>query len=243
MKEKKVEQSDLIGNIKDFPIEIVQAMVDEQVRQGNKANVINFQLKPGNDVTEGGFRWSNSVEGFTFWEEVIHYKNFNLFFQKYPNKQSITIKIPDGYEIDNEKSTFTNIVFKPIACKYPKSWREAFIGSRICGYWIGNQSEIREANRKAIYSDKNVFKTEKQAKSALAYAQITQLMVLPCYNGDWVPDWNEAITKYCIERTNKNLKKSEHCHLFIPICFKSSEVRDAFLQNNEKLLKQYFEMD
>ena len=243
MKEKKVEQSDLIGNIKDFPIEIVQAMVDEQVRQGNKANVINFQLKPGNDVTEGGFRWSNSVEGFTFWEEVIHYKNFNLFFQKYPNKQSITIKIPDGYEIDNEKSTFTNIVFKPIACKYPKSWREAFIGSRICGYWIGNQSEIREANRKAIYSDKNVFKTEKQAKSALAYAQITQLMALPCYNGDWVPDWNEAITKYCIERTNKNLKKSEHCHLFIPICFKSSEVRDAFLQNNEKLLKQYFEMD
>ncbi len=86
-------------------------------------------------------------------------------------------------------------------------------------------------------------KTEKQAKSALAYAQITQLMALPCYNGDWVPDWNEAITKYCIERTNKNLKKSEHCHLFIPICFKSSEVRDVFLQNNEKLLKQYFEMD
>ena len=36
MKEKKVEQSDLIGEIKDFPIEIVQAMVDEQVRQGNK---------------------------------------------------------------------------------------------------------------------------------------------------------------------------------------------------------------
>lgn len=33
MKGQTVEQSDLIGGIKDFPIEIVQAMVDEQVRQ------------------------------------------------------------------------------------------------------------------------------------------------------------------------------------------------------------------
>lgn len=243
MKEKKVEQSDLIGNIKDFPIEIVQVMVDEQVRQGNKANVIKFQLKPDKDVIEGGFRWFNSVDGVTFWEEVIHRKNFNLFFQKYSNKQSITIKIPDGYEIDTDNSTFTNIVFKPIACKYPKSWEDAFIGSHICGYWANNCSDIIMSDKDAEPCDKNVFKTKKQAKSALAYAQITQLMALPCYNGDWVPDWNEAITKYCIERTNKNLKKSEHCHLFIPICFKSSEVRDAFLQNNEKLLKQYFEMD
>ena len=243
MKEKKVEQSDLIGNIKDFPIEIVQAMVDEQVRQGNKANVINFQLKPGNDVTEGGFRWSNSVEGFTFWDEVIHRKNFNLFFQKYPNKQSITIKIPDGYEIDTDNSTFTNIVFKPIEYKYPNSWDDVFVDSKLNGYCIscGTVSQYFKDNASNI--DSELFKTEKQAKSALAYAQITQLMALPCYNGDWVPDWNEAITKYCIERTNKNLKKSEHCHLFIPICFKSSEVRDAFLQNNEKLLKQYFEMD
>ena len=244
MKEKKVEQSDLIGNIKDFPIEIVQAMVDEQVRQGNKANVINFQLKPGNDVTEGGFRWSNSVEGFTFWEEVIHYKNFNLFFQKYPNKQSITIKIPDGYEIDNEKSTFTNIVFKPIACKYPKSWREAFIGSRICGYWIGNQSEIREANRKAIYSDKNVFKTEKQAKSALAYAQITQLMALPCYNGDWIPDWgNGLFDKYALIRVGNGINLVYRANKFAPIAFKSKEVRESFLKNHEDLLRTYFEMD
>lgn len=243
MKEKKVEQSDLIGEIKDFPIEIVQAMVDEQVRQGNKANVINFQLRPDNDVIKGGFRWSNSVEDFTFWDEVIHHKNFNLFFQKYPNKQSITIKIPDGYEIDTDNSTFTNIVFKPIENKYPNSWDDAFVDSNLNGYCIacGTVSQYFKNNASKI--DTEIYKTEKQAKSALAYAQITQLMALPCYNGDWVPDWNEAITKYCIERTNKNLKKSEHCHLFIPICFKSSEVRDAFLQNNEKLLKQYFEMD
>ena len=43
MKGKTVEQSDLIGAIKDFPIEVVQEMVNEQVRQGNNADVSVFQ--------------------------------------------------------------------------------------------------------------------------------------------------------------------------------------------------------
>ena len=39
----RVEQSDLIGDIKGFPIEVVQKMVDEQIAQRNKANVFFFQ--------------------------------------------------------------------------------------------------------------------------------------------------------------------------------------------------------
>ena len=35
----KVEQSDLVGALKGFPIEVVQEIVNEQVRQGNKADV------------------------------------------------------------------------------------------------------------------------------------------------------------------------------------------------------------
>lgn len=38
----KVKQSDLIGNIKEFPIEVVQKMVDEQIRQGNRPDVSIF---------------------------------------------------------------------------------------------------------------------------------------------------------------------------------------------------------
>ena len=40
MKEYKVKKEDLIGEIKDFPIEVVQKMVDYQVEQGNKADGI-----------------------------------------------------------------------------------------------------------------------------------------------------------------------------------------------------------
>ena len=55
MKGKTVEQSDLIGAIKDFPIEVVQQMVNEQVRQGNKANVSVFQDRATAIGKCGGF--------------------------------------------------------------------------------------------------------------------------------------------------------------------------------------------
>ena len=250
MKGKTVEQSDLIGEIKDFPIEVVQAMVDEQVMQGNKADVYSFCNAKCADVICGGFRFDKSVDGFCFWDEVINRKNFNLFFQKYPKNQyvtekvSISIKVPDGYEIDSEKSTSTNIAFKPIGCKYPKSWEDAFVGNTIRGYWVNNFSDISTANRFACHADRNVFKTEKQAKSSLAYAQITQLMALPCYNGDWIPDWgNGLFDKYSLIRINNAIELILRSDTFSPITFKSKDAQESFLKNNKDLLRQYFQMD
>ena len=100
------------------------------------------------------------------------------------------------------------------------------------------------ADRGALPNDKNVFKTEKQAKSALAYAQITQLMALPCYNGDWIPDWeNGLFDKYALIRTNNVIGLILRCDTFAPIAFKSKGVRESFLKNHEDLLRQYFQMD
>lgn len=250
MKGKTVEQSDLIGEIKDFPIEVVQAMVDEQVMQGKKADAHPFWIDKSACALDGGFRFDKSVDGFCFWDEVINRKNFNLFFQKYPKTQPlpeqkcISIEVPDGYEIDSEKSTFTNIVFKPIECKYPKSWEDAFIDSPICGYWVNKFSEIRKADWNAVSYDKNVFKTEKQAKSALAYAQITQLMALSCYNGDWTPDWgNHSEKKYCPCAIKGQIIPSFEYNEFNHIAFKDFDICESFLKNHEDLLRQYFEMD
>ena len=250
MKGKTVEQSDLIGEIENFPIEVVQRMVDEQVRHGNEADVKAFQRWSSAPVSYGGFVWDNTIDGIDFWEEVISNENFDLFSSKYPKIQSrteqksIKIEIPDGYEIDNEKSTFTNIVFKPIGVKCPKSWEDAFIGNPICGYWIGAPSEIIECDTNALPVDKNVFKTEKQAKSALAYAQITQLMALPCYNGDWIPDWeNRNEEKYFPYRANNIILSGIVYAEFQHVAFKSYDVYKAFIENHEDLLRQYFQMD
>ena len=250
MKGQIVEQSDLIGAIKDFPIEVVQEMVNEQVRQGNKAAAHTFWISECADVLDGGFRFNKSVDGFCFWYEVINRKNFNLFFKKYPKNQysiereSISIKVPDGYEIDSEKSTFTNIVFKTIENKCPKSWKDAFLGNPIHGYWIGAQSEIKEADRNSLTADRNVFKTEKQAKSALAYAQITQLMALPCYNGYWTPDWeNHSEMKYCPCAISGQIIPSFEYKKFNHIAFKDFDIYESFLKNHEDLLRLYFQMD
>ena len=251
MKGQTVEQSDLIGEIKDFPIEVVQEMVNEQVMQGNNADVVVFQDDYRADKNCGGFCWCDSVMGADFWYDVLYCKRFDIFFQKYPKnkyvieKESISIKVPDGYEIDRKKSTSTNIVFKPIACKCPKSWEDAFIGNPIRGYWVNSASDIiRMDDRAAVSADKNVFKTEKQAKSALAYAQITQLMALHCYNGDWTPDWeNGLFDKYSLIRKDNAIELILRSDTFSPITFKSKEAQESFLKNHEDLLRQYFQMD
>ena len=252
MKGKTVEQSDLVGALKGFPIEVVQEMVNEQVRQGNKADVVVFQEDYSADKNYCGFCWYDAVMGFDFWDSVIYGKDFNLFFQKYPKnkyvteKESISIEVPDGYEIDSEKSTFTNIVFKPIVSKCPKSWEDAFIGGSICGYLVNVLSDVKEVKvgRFASYVAKKVFKTENQAKSALAYAQIMQLMALPCYNGDWIPDWeNRNEVKYFPYRANNIILSGIVYTEFQHIAFKSYNIYKDFLENHEDLLRQYFEMD
>lgn len=84
MKDNRVEQSDLIGKIKHFPIEIVQKMIDYQVAQGNKANITIFQENPYYHKNIGGFAWCNTIEGHVFWEEVIIRERFGIFYDRYP---------------------------------------------------------------------------------------------------------------------------------------------------------------
>lgn len=82
----KITEKDLVGDIKDFPIEVVQRMVDEQVSQGNPADVSVFQQFVLADDDKGGFFWVKTTDGEDFWHKVIANKNFDLFFDKYPKE-------------------------------------------------------------------------------------------------------------------------------------------------------------
>jgi len=172
--------------------------------------------------------------------------NAKDYFLKLRNEmmeqKEIKIKVPDGYEIDKEKSTFENIVFRPIGDKYPKSWEDAFICIPIKGYYL-NGGDIRGySNGAATSDDENVFKTIPQAKAALAYAQITQLMALPCYNGDWTPDWNDETWKWVIARNSNELKKCSALFDYCAIAFKNERARDTFWYNHQDLLRQYHQL-
>ena len=157
--------------------------------------------------------------------------------------QEIEFKIPEGYVIDSGKSTETKIVCKPIKPKYPKSWNEAFISEVIKGYYVEGRSIEYTSHNKCTIEDRYIFKAEKQAASALAYAQLTQLMALSCYNGDWTPNWDDlSQQKYFIIRLKSDLVKINFSSYFCFLAFKSEKVRDEFYHNHMDLIKQFYEL-
>ena len=78
MKKFKVKKKHLIGEIADFPKRVVQAMVDEQVRQGNPADPSVFASEREADRSQGGFTWGESTLGGYFWLAIIRWKEFPL---------------------------------------------------------------------------------------------------------------------------------------------------------------------
>ena len=73
----KVKKKHLIGEIAGFPKRVVQAMVDEQVRQGNPANPIVFAGERVAGKSQGGFTWIDSALGNS-WSDIIREKKFHL---------------------------------------------------------------------------------------------------------------------------------------------------------------------
>ena len=87
MEKFKVKKKHLTGDIAGFPRRVVQAMVDEQVRQGNPADPRVFARERTANKDGGGFTWIESPMIF-FWTEIIQEKKFHLI----PKKQSVEPK-------------------------------------------------------------------------------------------------------------------------------------------------------
>ena len=78
MEKFKVKKKHLTGEIADFPKRVVQAMVDEQVRQGNPADPSVFCIKRTAGKSQGGFDWHESILGRDAWVGIIPWKKFYL---------------------------------------------------------------------------------------------------------------------------------------------------------------------
>jgi hypothetical protein len=72
------------GQLIGFPEEVVNKMLDYQVKQGNKHDVTVFEDNSCSGKEDGGFRWRETPEGIKFWSRVISSRNFDLFFQQFP---------------------------------------------------------------------------------------------------------------------------------------------------------------
>lgn len=155
----------------------------------------------------------------------------------------IKIIVPEGMEIDKENSTFEYIKFKK---KEEVAWRNKKENC-ISGFYINSYAEIGKIEGfiygKDVY---NVFATEKQAKSALAMAQISQIMANDARFGGVVTDeeWdNLDIEKWVIDRFCNQLNCPVVDSDYRFLAFHTQEQRDLFLKENEDLVKQYLMID
>lgn len=82
------------NDLKGFPVEIVEKMLERQVEQGNKRDVSVFERDRTSWKLIGGFAWKDTKEGFHFWNTVITYKKFDHFFEKYP-KMDFPVSLHD----------------------------------------------------------------------------------------------------------------------------------------------------
>lgn len=141
------------------------------------------------------------------------------------------MKIPEGYEIDENRSTF---VFKKIKKELPKSWEEL---EKIEGFYSCTDSEIHPSgNCYCTESMKNVFPTEEQVEASIALAQLSQLRDV--YRDGWIPNWIDGNTKYTIELFKGKVFKDVSQSYDSFLSFQNHEKRDLFLENFRDLIEK-----
>ena len=155
--------------------------------------------------------------------------------------KELRVEVPQGYEIDKENSSFECIKFKPKGIKTIEDLYKSV--KTFDGYWVfGGEVELGY-NR--IYSNvnKSVFLTEKEAKSALAMSQISQLM--PYYGGAITDEeWDDrGMRKFVIVRHGNRVIFDVTYTFYEYLAFYTKEQRDSFYKNNEQLVKEYLMTD
>ena len=155
-------------------------------------------------------------------------------------EKELKIVPPEGYMVDKENSTFECIKFKPI-----ERWRDG--SPCVKGWYVGNREVLSYnmwGSSECLWkpNNLNVFATKKQAKSALAMAQISQIMANDERFGGVVTDeeWEDKNSyKYIITRYGNHVWSIVAASPYYFLAFHTDEQRDLFLIENEDLVKDY----
>lgn len=150
--------------------------------------------------------------------------------------KEIKFEIPEGYEIDTNKSSFKdgNIVLKKKENTLPTTNEEAveFL-PEIC-YYIDSDGEIDTAddyNRE----DPNTIVTKELAEAFLALMQLVKFRDI--WNEGWKPNFNNDESKYVIYIKANKKATSIFTYANCPLAFKSEEIRDKFSETFDELIQ------
>jgi hypothetical protein len=71
-----------------YPPEVIELMLQRQEEQGNPRNIKPFLNQIQAALTTGGFNWTDTIEGFDFWNDVLYLEDINVFYKKYPKSSN-----------------------------------------------------------------------------------------------------------------------------------------------------------
>lgn len=145
-------------------------------------------------------------------------------------EKELKIEIPQGYEIDRQKSTFEKIIFKKIP-ENPKTWGE------YCKLTKGSYSNYANATTNMVYKDRytgayNEFATKERAEQFIALGKLLQL------RDYWVGDWKRNSDNIYI--IYKNVIMAAVHNSDFPLTFPTRKMAEEFKDCFSDLIKEAY---
>ena len=149
------------------------------------------------------------------------------------NTKKLKINIPEGYEIDKEKSTFEEIVFKKVEdplAKLPKTWEEYCKQTEgYVSYFFSSPKSIIKSWFEGSY---NEFITEERVKQYVALGRLLQL------RDYWVKGYSEFRYAVYGDRLDGTAICDWRDNINHPLTFPTREMAQKFVECFKDLMKE-----
>ena len=142
--------------------------------------------------------------------------------------KELKIEVPQGYEIDRQKSTFEKIIFKKIP-ENPKTWED------YCSLMKGKTIHYPDYYYIILRSFEdayNMFETEERARQFIAFGKLLQL------RDYWVGDWKRNSDNIYI--IFKNVIIATMNNNDFPLSFPTREMAERFKECFKDLIKEAY---
>ena len=147
--------------------------------------------------------------------------------------KKLKINIPEGYEIDKEKSTFEEIVFKKVEdplAKLPKTWEEYCKQTEgYVSYFFSSPKSIIKSWFEGSY---NEFITEERVKQYVALGRLLQL------RDYWVKGYSEFRYAVYGDRLDGTAICDWRDNINHPLTFPTREMAQKFVGCFKDLMKK-----
>ena len=142
--------------------------------------------------------------------------------------KEVKIEVPQGYEIDRQKSTFEKIIFKKIPDN-PKTWEE------YCSLMKGKKvyhTDFYYIIIRSFQDAHNMFATKERAKQFIAFGKLLQL------HDYWVGDWKRNSDNIYV--IFKNMIIATMNNNDFPLAFPTREMAERFKECFKDLIKEAY---